>query len=327
METLLYGLARGLVALLQALPLGCLARLGRAGGTVAYVLDARHRRVAWRNLRLVFGVGASPAEIRALARENFCRIGESFACALKTAVMKEQEIHGILDVVGAEKFSAPAAAGKQPNCVVAIGHFGNFELYTATALWAPGFQGATTYRALRQAPLSRLLLTLRERSGCLYFERRTEAQALREALNRGGLVLGLLADQHGGRKGVWGPFFGEVCSTTPAPAVLALRYRCPLLTAICFRVAPGRWRIEIGDAIPTRLNGHARSVAAITADINRAFEAAIRRDPANWFWVHNRWKPPRAARRAAAPASGEGGAEDKPDHGSALADPVTSSRR
>jgi KDO2-lipid IV(A) lauroyltransferase len=26
-------------------------------------------------------------------------------------------------------------------------------------------------------------------------------------------------------------------------------------------------------------------------DVNRAFEAAVRRDPANWFWVHNRWKP------------------------------------
>jgi KDO2-lipid IV(A) lauroyltransferase len=25
-------------------------------------------------------------------------------------------------------------------------------------------------------------------------------------------------------------------------------------------------------------------------DVNLAFEAAVRRDPANWFWVHNRWK-------------------------------------
>jgi KDO2-lipid IV(A) lauroyltransferase len=37
--------------------------------------------------------------------------------------------------------------------------------------------------------------------------------------------------------------------------------------------------------------GHPRSVEAITTDINRAFERAVRKDPANWFWVHNRWKP------------------------------------
>jgi lauroyl/myristoyl acyltransferase len=25
-------------------------------------------------------------------------------------------------------------------------------------------------------------------------------------------------------------------------------------------------------------------------DVNHAFEIAVRRDPANWFWVHRRWK-------------------------------------
>jgi lauroyl/myristoyl acyltransferase len=25
-------------------------------------------------------------------------------------------------------------------------------------------------------------------------------------------------------------------------------------------------------------------------DVLRAHEAAVRRDPANWFWVHRRWK-------------------------------------
>ena len=33
------------------------------------------------------------------------------------------------------------------------------------------------------------------------------------------------------------------------------------------------------------------------ADVNRAFEAAILRDPANWFWVHRRWKAPRPGKR------------------------------
>jgi lauroyl/myristoyl acyltransferase len=25
-------------------------------------------------------------------------------------------------------------------------------------------------------------------------------------------------------------------------------------------------------------------------EVNLALEAAVRRDPANWFWVHRRWK-------------------------------------
>ena len=61
-------------------------------------------------------------------------------------------------------------------------------------------------------------------------------------------------------------------------------------TGICYRVGLARWRIEAGQRIPTHENGQPRALEAIMGDVNRAFEAAVRRDPANWFWVHNRWK-------------------------------------
>jgi lauroyl/myristoyl acyltransferase len=155
----------------------------------------------------------------------------------------------------------------------------------------PQFKCATTYRALRQPSLNRLMQSLREKSGCLFFERRTDANALKAQMTDTGLLLGLLADQHASLGGVRLPFFGHECSTSVAPAVFALRYHCPLHTGICYRVGLARWEIEAGDEIPTRENGHPRSTEAIMTDVNRAFEIAIRRDPANWFWVHNRWKP------------------------------------
>jgi KDO2-lipid IV(A) lauroyltransferase len=62
------------------------------------------------------------------------------------------------------------------------------------------------------------------------------------------------------------------------------------LTGICYRVGLAQWRIEAGAEIPTHENGQARTTMSIMSDINRAFEVAVRRDPANWFWVHNRWK-------------------------------------
>ena len=65
MDTLIYWLARALVALIQALPLTLVARLGRAAGGLAFRLDARHRRVALKNLALCFGREKSPEEIRA----------------------------------------------------------------------------------------------------------------------------------------------------------------------------------------------------------------------------------------------------------------------
>ena len=204
--------------------------------------------------------------------------------------MTPAALRAYCEVVGAEKLGAERADPRPRSRIVAIGHFGNFELYTRLSNVAPGFQGATTYRSLRQPSLNRLLQSLRERSGCRYFERRTEAAALKAAMRETGLLLGLLADQHAGDGGLRLPFFGRECSSSAAPAIFALRYHCPLHTAVCYRVGPARWRIEVGDEIPTFEHGRPRSTAAITLDINRAFEAAIRRDPANWFWVHNRWK-------------------------------------
>jgi KDO2-lipid IV(A) lauroyltransferase len=293
MDWLLYLIARGGVAALQALPLRTVARLGRAGGALAYWLDARHRRVALASLGHAFGAEKSPAEIRALAQENFRRLGENYACAIKTASMTLAELQPHLEFVCGPELTAPPPDRPPPSQVVAIGHFGNFELYARFGQLCPAYQCATTYRGLRQESLNRLLQQLRGRSGCAFFERRTDAAALKAFMNQPGVMLGLLADQHAGN-GVRLPFFGRDCSTSTAPAIFALRYRCTLRTGICYRVGLAQWRIEAGPEIPTQANGEARSVAEITRDMNLAFEAAVRRDPANWFWVHNRWKPARS---------------------------------
>ena len=278
MEPLLYSLARGLLALLQSLSLESAARLGRACGVLAYWVDARHRRVALRNLTMCFGREKSPAELRALARENFRRIGENLACAAKTAAMSFEELRPRVEFVGDARIVSPPADRQPQGVVAAIGHFGNFELYARFGQFAPAFKCATTYRGLRQPSLNRLLQSLRGRSGCLYFERRFDAPALKAFMNQPGVILGLLCDQSGGA--VRGPFLGQDCSTTASPAVFALRYHCALIIGVCYRVSLAHWRIEAGPEIPTHQDGHPRPTADITRDINRAFEAAVLRDPA-----------------------------------------------
>lgn len=299
MEAVLYLAARTLIAILQALPLRAVARIGRAAGAIVFWLDARHRRVAIRNLTLCFGNAKSEAEIRELAKENFRRIGENFACAAKTASMPHEELRAFVEFVGDEKILCPRPGQAPRSIVVAIGHFGNFELYARFGQFCPAYQCATTYRGLRQPSLNRLLQNLRERSGCLFFERRTDGAALKAAMNRPGLLLGLLSDQNAGRNGLRISFLGHECSTSAAPAIFALRYNCALHTGICYRIGLARWRIVGGPEIPLRENGKPRSTREIMRDVNRAFEEAVRRDPANWFWVHNRWKPVRTWKQKA----------------------------
>lgn len=292
---IVYLFARALIAFLQSLPLPLVARLGRFGGAVAFRLDGRHRRVTLDNLHKCFGDKMSRQEIFDLAKENFRRLGENYCCAIKTASMTMEQLRPYVEFVRPDQLDPPR------RMVMAIGHFGNFELYARFQNISPGYQCATTYRALKQPELNRLLLAVRKKSGCLFFERRTDGPLLRAAMNSDNMMLGLLADQSA--RGLRAPFFGHDCDTGLAPAIFALRYRCELYTAFCFRVASARWRLELGDKIETHENGEPRSSGDIMRDVNRSFEKAILRDPANWFWVHRRWKVQGGAPKIEEPAN------------------------
>ena len=288
MDTLLYALGRAFIACLQLLPLRGVARLGRFFGGTAFTLDARHRRVVLDNLTKCFGSEKTAIQIAEIARENFRRLGENYLCAIKTSAMSAAALKPHVEFIGTERLPQTNGSAPLRNVVVAIGHFGNFELFARFHDLRPDYQCATTYRALKQPAFNRLLLALRARSGGLFFERRTDGPLLRAVMNRGGIILGLLADQSS--KGLRGPFLGRDCNTGLAPAVLALRYDADLYSAICYRVGLAKWRVELGEKIATHQNGQPRPSAEIMREVNLALEAAVRRDPANWFWVHRRWK-------------------------------------
>ena len=298
MDNLVCWIARALVAVIQALPMRLVARIGRAGGAVLYLLDRRHRRVALKNLTMCFGREKSAEEIRALARENFRRLGENYLTAVKSAAMSFEEIQRHLSFTGGERVAPPPPGGKPRSVILAIGHFGNFELYARLVKYMPEYKVATTYRGLRQPGLNRLMQSLRETSGCLYFDRRTQGDELKELLGQPGVLLGLLTDQRTVQGALRLPFLGHECSTNAAPAIFTRRYRAALHTCICQRTGLAQWRLEMGPEIPTRENGQARSTEALMRDIHQALEAAVRRDPANWFWVHNRWKLPQPEAKA-----------------------------
>ena len=299
MEYILYLVVRTAIAFIQVMPIRWVARLGRCGGAVAFWLDARHRRVALANLTRCFSNEKSAAEIKAIAKENFRRLGEVYCCSVKSAAMSDDEIKTIFTVKGGEKIPATEPDGRLTNRSFVGGHFGNFELFTRVSACIPGYRCLATYRGFSPPKLDRLIFEMRTVSGNLLFDRRTGAEELKAAMARGGMLLTLAIDQADRSNGIELPFMGYYAWTTRAPVVLAQRYKCVIFTPICYRMGLAKWVLEIGEPIRMEENGKRRAVEDIMRDINANLEAGVRRDPANWFWVHNRWKtkggkPPRA---------------------------------
>jgi len=102
MNIVIYWLARSVIALIQALPIRIVARLGRAGGGLAFFLTARYRHVTLDNLTQAFPEKSAP-EIREIAKENFRRIGENYASAIKTAAMTPLQMPRTLNLPAPKK--------------------------------------------------------------------------------------------------------------------------------------------------------------------------------------------------------------------------------
>lgn len=290
MNRLLFYVAAAALQLLQALPLGLVAWLGRGLGGVSWIICWHQRRQVLVNLDIALGKELSLDAREQIARAHFRMLGESLLCALKTSAMDREELKGHLQIVGLGKLQPWIERSQVPGLVVALGHFSNIAAYCHAAFDLPWMQVGGIFRRGREVWLERVLDRLRKQCPCRFFDESADRKALRSFLREGNVVLALMSDINPGPGALAIPFFGVPAATSTAPAVRALRHRMPLHPVSCFRLGPGRWRVEIGDQIPTRVNGRRRRIEEILADLNSYLEATIRRDPANWCWAQPRWE-------------------------------------
>ena len=176
---------------------------------------------------------------------------------------------------------------KAGSVIWTINHIGNWELFILAPRWLQNPLWAVIYQKLSNRYLDRHVQRSRESSGVLTIDRTQGLHRGATVLRKGGM-LGVLIDQHAGDKGVWTPFFGRLASTTPFPAALAKKTGAALMPVSIVTSGIARWRVEVDDFIPSR----EASTAEITARINLSLEKQIRKNPSDWFWVHNRWKTP-----------------------------------
>ena len=154
------------------------------------------------------------------ARENFRRLGEVYLSPIKTAHIPPEKLGNILTIKGSERLDrSKRDDGSDPSFMLAIGHFGNFEMYANAGHNEPEYELCTTYRGFNQPWVDKVIKSLRRKSGCHFFDRRYEGGKLKAFMKRPKTITGLLADQSAGRSGILLPLFGRPCSTNPAPAL------------------------------------------------------------------------------------------------------------
>lgn len=273
-----------LLRLLRLLPFGLATGLCERLGRLAYFASARQRALALRTLSIAFPERSEEERAR-IAKDSFAHLGRSLA---ESVLVDRVRIEELVELDGASEAAARSALAQGRGVVVATGHLGNWELFARRSA-SLGLPIGTVAREAQDPRLTALLT--RGREGLRLFWRNSPmaAREIVRFLKQGGAV-GILIDQDTKVAGHFVPFFGREAFTPRAAGDLAARLDCPMIFACCHRVAPRLHRMIVRPVTVARTGDAAADSLALTVEATRLIEEQIRAYPAQWVWVHDRFR-------------------------------------
>jgi Kdo2-lipid IVA lauroyltransferase/acyltransferase len=264
--------------------------LGGTLGDFMFHFDKKHRDRAMGNLRKSFPE-KDERWIRDMARRSFRNeifyLGVEFFFTTRkikldafTRVLKFDDFGETLDLM----------LRNDRGLVLLTGHYGNWEV-AGYAMAMVGFETVSVARPLDNPYVYDYVIGVRERQGQRIIAKKGMTEEVQAALEQKQLV-GFIADQDAGKKGLFVDFFGRKASTYKSIGLLAMHYQTPIIISYARRVE-GKYQFVLGtqDVIhPRDWEGQPDPLLYITQRYTRAIEDMIRTDPSQYLWVHRRWK-------------------------------------
>lgn len=270
------------------LPLPWVVRLGEGLGWLFGRLAGNRRHIVQVNLKLCFPQ-LDAAALKAQVDAHFRALGAGIfeACLAWWASDARLRRHG--EVLGLEHLDAAMAGGT--GVLLLTGHFTTLEL-GARYIALSGRDFHAMYRPINNALLDYFMHRWRAARSGLPALPREDLRGLIKALRRGHAIWYAPDQTLGQRTGLFVPFFGVPTLTITATTRLAEMGRARVVPYFPERVN-GRYRVRV---LPALENFPGPDEIADTERISRVLEEGIRRAPAQYFWIHRRFKqrPPGA---------------------------------
>jgi KDO2-lipid IV(A) lauroyltransferase len=270
----------------RVLPAPLAGSFGRWLGRCVGLIWRHRRRIAQENLARAFPEWQT-AKIHQVAGSVFQNLGQTTFEILRISSGTSRRLLSQVDSPALDILKDAYREGK--GGLLLSGHIGNWELF-AGWIRALGYPLDVVVKPMRN-PLSDSFYNARRRDldiGIIHTQVATRGivQAVRQKR-----LVAILADQYAGEDGVEVEFFGRQVSTPRGPAVLALKFGCPILSGVMIRMPDGRFRVEIDEPLKHQPTGDdEKDVVALTQAFTSRLENHIRRYPDQWLWTHRRWR-------------------------------------
>lgn len=284
-----YAAARVAFAVARVLPLPLSVFLGRAIVLAVSCVQKRSRRFVEDQMRTCFGTRYTDAGYARLSWECVLHFGTFLAEFSRLPDLRPDTIDRHVDW-GDTLPVVHRLLAEGKGLLMATGHIGNWEVCGVGAAQKGILCGAVA-RPIDNPRINAWVNAMRRKGGLEVWPKSGALMPLLRAL-RAGKGVGILLDQDAGQDGVFAPFLGQPASTIPSVAEIALRTGTPILPLIMHRKdTPMRFVFRMGrihrpDPAADPETERMRLVREVNADLS----TLIAQEPAQWFWVHRRWK-------------------------------------
>jgi KDO2-lipid IV(A) lauroyltransferase len=270
-----------LLGTLRHLPLPWLRALGALLGQLLFLVVNARRRVVLTNLRLCFPHW-SEAERGRVAQQVFVHFAQAWLDRSWLWQGTEAQLRQRVRLVG----DVAALQSGLPTVVFAP-HFVGLDVGWTALTHALPQRFTTIYTQQSNPAVDAWVAQGRQRYGQgRLFRRQDGVKAIVNAL-RQGEILYLLPDMNfGTEESIFVPFYGVPAATVPSLSRFARLARAQVVPVVT-RMTPEGYEVEVMSAWN---DFPGESIEADTAEMNRRLQGWIDTLPAQYFWVHQRFK-------------------------------------
>lgn len=278
--------------------------LGRLLGRLLFYTDKRHREIAVKNLEMALCKEKDISEIHGIAKKVFENLGMNLIEFCHIPRLTQNNIDNYVSIKGIDNFLS--AYKKDKGVILLSAHLGNWEM-SAVGLALKGYPIHIVVREPDNPVISRFINYVRTSCGNRTINKVSGMRTLLKILEKGNVVATMLDQNVTWTEAVFVDFFGRLAATNKGVALLAMKSNAPVIPIFIVRKDNnGRHEIVFDKEIPVETSGDKKNdILVNTARFVSAIEDAIRKEPEQWFWVHQRWKSrpendPRKGRRSEA---------------------------
>ena len=222
--------------------------------------------------------------LKKIKKDMWNNYGRTFAEYAFIKEFKNGKLEDNLKIEGAEILQK-VIDEKKPVLFLS-GHFANFELM-AMVIERSGINLAAIYRPLNNFFIEPYMTRLRKNNICKV-QIKKGLNGIKEIFRflKNNYSIAMMIDQRV-RQGERIDFFKKKAHTTSLPALLAIKFKCQIVTIKIKRYENYKFKITIEKPV---IFSETETVGSITLKLNSWLERTILENPSQWIWTHDRWK-------------------------------------